>query len=139
MEYIPVVRVLWYNDKCMDRIVPKKKSKLTAVPYTLRARSWFSKETTIANKKGGRGVGGGGERVGKVQKEQKSAFQPEKRAARQSARALEFFSIRESRRGLYFFVSRCRKGRAIKYGRYRAGEKTCAGHTGNRARSKAHA
>ena len=60
MEYIPVVRVLWYNDKCMDRIVPKKKSKLTAVPYTLRARSWFSKETTIANKKEGRGVGGGG-------------------------------------------------------------------------------
>jgi hypothetical protein len=65
-------------------------------------------------------AGGGGKRVGKVQKEQKSAFQPEKRAAPQSARALEFFSIRESRRGLYFFVSRCRKGlagRAIKYGR----------------------
>ena len=75
MEYIPALCAFWYNDKCMDRIVHTQKSKLTAVPYTLRARSWFSKETTIAQKKGGKRCwrGESEKRVGKRAEKRVSA------------------------------------------------------------------
>jgi len=78
MEYIPALCAFWYNDKCMDRIVHTQKSKLTAVPYTLRARSWFSKETTIAQKKGGKRCWRGESVSEKCRKSRKARFSPRK-------------------------------------------------------------